>query len=323
MGVLGSDPGQRLDRGRQVNQLDQSVAHARGNRHLGRWFDHEWDARETVVRRENAIRRRAEVVRGVVGDHHAGARIGCRSSVALLRAALRGRQALVAGEPAPAAAARRRPARPPASPRALARPALLGRGATPRRRLAPASRAGAAGDGAPLAPAGLAALLVVALPAADGTAAAAAGGAGPDPPALGGEPAVGHRAHPGRAPQAGHRRQQRLHPPLPVAARAAAAEPDLGHVPAQPRARDLGRRPPDRPDPHLQDAVRALLHHPRPPGAGPRGGDGAPDRGLGVAAAHRGDGRGAASRRTSSGIATASTAATSPLAPRPWGSRRC
>ena len=62
---------------------------------------------------------------------------------------------------------------------------------------------------------------------------------------------------------------------------------------------------------HLPHALRALLHHPRPPGTGPRGGDGAPDRGLGVAAAHRGDALGPPARRTSSGIATASTAATS------------
>jgi hypothetical protein len=126
-------------------------------------------------------------------------------------------------EPAPAAATRRRAAHPAASSRTLARPALLGHGATPRDGLAPAPRAGAPGDGAPLAP-----LLAVALAEAGRTAPADAGSAGPDPPALGGEPAVGHRAHSGRAAQAGDRRRQRLHAALPLVSGAAAAEPDPG-----------------------------------------------------------------------------------------------
>src|SRR5687768_11658718 len=111
----------------------------------------------------------------------------------------------------------------------------------PRHRLAPPSRAGAPGDGAPLAPTGLAALLVVALPTANREATAAAGGARPDPSPLGGEPPVGHGAHPRRTAEAGDRRRQRVHPPLPVASRAPATDPDLGHLPAAPRPCDLGR----------------------------------------------------------------------------------
>ncbi|CAA9290295.1 MAG: hypothetical protein AVDCRST_MAG77-4619, partial [uncultured Chloroflexi bacterium] len=194
-----------------------------------------------------------------------------------------------AGEPAPAPATRRRAAHPPASRCALARSAVLGCGAPAVRRLAPAPAAGATADGAPLARAGLAPLLVVALPPADGAATAARGSAGPDPPPLGREPPVGHRAYPRRTAQARHRRQQRLHPPLPLASRAAATEPDLGHVPAHPRARPLGSRSVHRADDYLQDAVRAVLHRPQPPRAGARGGDGTSHRHLGVAAGHRGD----------------------------------
>jgi hypothetical protein len=102
-------------------------------------------------------------------------------------------------EPASAAAARRRPPRPPAPAAPAARPGVLGAGPPPVRGLAPAPRAGAAGDGAPLAPARLAAFLVVALPETNGATTAAAGGPRPDPSALGREPAVGHGAHPGRA----------------------------------------------------------------------------------------------------------------------------
>src|SRR5688500_2125210 len=109
------------------------------------------------------------------------------------------------GEPAPAAAARRGAARTASPAAGLARPALLDRGAPHLRRLAHESRVGAAGDGAPLAPAGLAPLLVVALTAARGAAAVARGGARPDPPPLGGEPALGHRAPPRRTAQAWHR----------------------------------------------------------------------------------------------------------------------
>jgi hypothetical protein len=104
-------------------------------------------------------------------------------------------------------------------------PALLGRGATPRDELASPSRAGAAGDGAPLAPAGLAAPLVVALPEADWAATFDAGRAGLDQSALRREPALGHGTHPRRIAHARPRRWQRLHRALPVASCATATEP--------------------------------------------------------------------------------------------------
>jgi len=50
---------------------------------------------------------------------------------------------------------------------------------------------------------------------------------------------VGHRAHPRRATQAGHRRQQSLDPTLSLARANALTEPDLAHVPAQPRPPSL------------------------------------------------------------------------------------
>src|SRR4051812_3508579 len=67
------------------------------------------------------------------------------------------------GEPAPPAAAGRRPAGPPAPAAPAPRPAVLDNRPPGLRRLAPASRAGAAGDGVALAPPWLAAPLVVAL----------------------------------------------------------------------------------------------------------------------------------------------------------------
>ncbi len=50
---------------------------------------------------------------------------------------------------------------------------------------------------------------------------------------------MGHRAHPRRATQAGHRRQQSLDPTLSLARANALTEPDLAHVPAQPRPPSL------------------------------------------------------------------------------------
>src|SRR5262245_61427185 len=63
---------------------------------------------------------------------------------------------------------------PPAAP--APRPAVLGGDLPSLRRPAPAPRLGAAGDRAPAAPPRLAALLVVALPPADGAPAPAGGG---------------------------------------------------------------------------------------------------------------------------------------------------
>ncbi len=50
---------------------------------------------------------------------------------------------------------------------------------------------------------------------------------------------MGHRAHPRRATQAGHRRQQSLDPTLSLARANALTKPDLTHVPAQPRPPSL------------------------------------------------------------------------------------
>src|SRR5262245_49164548 len=80
------------------------------------------------------------------------------------------------GEPAPPAATGRRPPCPPAPAAPAPRPAVLGGDLPGLRRPAPAPRGGPAGDGAPVAPPRLAALLVVALPPPDGAPAPAGGG---------------------------------------------------------------------------------------------------------------------------------------------------
>ena len=76
-----------------------------------------------------------------------------------------------------------------------------------------------------------------------GTAAAERRGPRADRRDGAGQPVVGQRAHPGRAAQAGDRRQQALDPALPAARPRPPAEPDLAHVPRQPRPGDLGGGP--------------------------------------------------------------------------------
>src|SRR5262249_6585583 len=100
------------------------------------------------------------------------------------------------GEPAPAAAAGRGPPRPPAPAAPAPRPAVLDGGPSRLRRLAPSSRAGAAGDRTPVAPPRLAAVLVVALPPPHGAPARARRGPRPDRSDVAGQPPVGRRAHP-------------------------------------------------------------------------------------------------------------------------------
>ena len=120
--------------------------------------------------------------------------------------------------------------------------ALLGAGPAALAALAPAPGPRPAGDGRPLAPAGLAALLALEVPPAARAAAAERRGPRADRDDGPGQPAVGQRADPGRAAQAGDRRQQALDPALPAARPRPPAEPDLAHVPGQPRRQRSGRR---------------------------------------------------------------------------------
>src|SRR5579864_7038738 len=90
-----------------------------------------------------------------------------------------------------------------------------------------------------------------------------------------------------RAPQARHRGQFSLDPPLPPASPVAAAQPELAHLPCQPCSGDLGRRPLGRPDADLPDALRHLLHQSWESPACPLRGNRQSDRRLGLAAANR------------------------------------
>ena len=62
----------------------------------------------------------------------------------------------------------------------------------------------------------------------------------------------------------------------------------LAHLPGQPRPPALGGRPARRADADVQDALRPRAHRPRPPRAGARRRDGAPDGRVGLAAGGRG-----------------------------------
>jgi hypothetical protein len=84
------------------------------------------------------------------------------------------------------------------------------------------------------------------------------------------ESALGHRAHPRRAAEAGHRRQQPLDPPLSPAGTRPPAESELADLPGQSSAGHLGGRFLRGPDAHVQDAARAAVDRPRPAGARPR-----------------------------------------------------
>ena len=90
-------------------------------------------------------------------------------------------------------------------------------------------------------------------------------GSGPDPAPGSGEPALGGRAHPGRAADARVRRECGDRAPLPAAGAPAATLPTLTHVPPEPSRRDLGGRLPHRADPHIRDLVRLLRDLARPP----------------------------------------------------------
>jgi hypothetical protein len=137
-------------------------------------------------------------------------------------------------------------------------------------------------------------VLAVALAFTRRPTAAQSGGPGPDRPHVRGGPIGRQRADPRRAARAGDRREHPLRPALPVASARTTAEPDLAHLLARSRARHLGGRPVRGADPHLQGALRPGGHRPWPARAGAPGGDGAPDRRLGVAPAGGGDGLGPA-----------------------------
>ncbi|CAA9239430.1 MAG: hypothetical protein AVDCRST_MAG77-1447, partial [uncultured Chloroflexi bacterium] len=156
-------------------------------------------------------------------------------------------------------------------------------------RLAAAPRGGHAGHRGPVAPRRLAPVLAVALSLSGRTTTAHSRSAGADRAHVAGEPVVGQRAHSGRVAQAGDSGEQPLHPAVPLASPGAATEPELAHLSGQPRARHLGGGPAGGADAHLQDPVRAAVHHPRPARAGASGGDGAPQRRLGLAAGGRGN----------------------------------
>jgi hypothetical protein len=81
---------------------------------------------------------------------------------------------------------------------------------------------------------------VVALSPPDGPPAPPCAGPRPDRPHRPGQPAMWHRAPPGRAAPAGHRRQFRLDPPRPLARPDAATRPVLAHLLGQPRHPALG-----------------------------------------------------------------------------------
>src|SRR2546425_8847741 len=83
--------------------------------------------------------------------------------------------------------------------------------------LAAAPSPGPAGDGSTLAPQGLAPLLDLEVTHQAGPASPECRGQDADRPDVQGESALGERAHPWRTAEARHRRQQPLHPALPVA----------------------------------------------------------------------------------------------------------
>ena len=138
-------------------------------------------------------------------------------------------------------------------------------------------------------------------------------------------PLWGSGAHPGRAAQAGHRRQQPLHPPLPRGAgRAPPPEPDLAHLPARTTRTAIWAA-----DLFIVQTLTfktlyvLLFITPRPPRAGAPGGHGAPHRRVGVAPAGRGDAVGPPAEAPHPRPGRASTAATSGRGRRRSASRRC
>src|SRR5262245_45180807 len=148
-----------------------------------------------------------------------------------------------------------------ATPSAPAHPrqAVLARRPRAPTRLVPPPSPGHARHRRELAPPGLAAPLALALPRRTRAPAAERGGPRPHRSDRPGQSVLGRRAHPGRAPQARHRRQQALHPAPPTTRAGPTAAPELADLPAQPPGERLGGRSPDRPDRHVPHAVRPAV----------------------------------------------------------------
>src|SRR5262245_8601519 len=136
-----------------------------------------------------------------------------------VRSRSRQRSCRVSGREPRAAPAARRPDAPHSDAAAAApvRQGLLGAGPAALAALEPTPGRGPAGDGPPLAPAGLEALLALEVPLAAREAAAERRGPRTDRRDGAGQPDVGQRADPRRVVQAGDHRQQALGPAVPAA----------------------------------------------------------------------------------------------------------
>ena len=164
---------------------------------------------------------------------------------------------------------------------------------------------GAAGDGHPLAPPGVARVLDVEEPSpTPGPAAYQQRAARAHREERNREPALGRRPHPGRATRARLRGERGDGEVLSAEGAAPSAVPVLANLPRQAPPAALGCGLLHRADAHLQDAVRLLLHHARAPPHRSFQRDGTSDSAVGVASVAGGDAVGAAARNRRRASAT-------------------
>ena len=188
-----------------------------------------------------------------------------------------------AREPGPSAAAHRADPSARSHSNEASRPSLLVVALPVLARLAFPAGDGAARDGHPLAPHGVARVLDVEAPSpTPGPAAYQQRAARAHREDRNREPAPGRRPHPGRATRARLRGERGDGEVLSAEGAAASAVPVLANLPRQPPPAAPGCGLLHRADAHLQDAVR-LLHHARAPPHRAFQRDGTSDSAVGVA----------------------------------------
>src|SRR5437764_3409027 len=166
--------------------------------------------------------------------------------------------------PAPSSTRGANPADQEATSSARPRQTVVGRGPRSARRLAPTPGLCPARERHPLASAGLAPLLALALPQTTGPATPQRRGVRTDRDDDAGQSALGQRTHPRRIAEAWTGCLETLDPALQTARTREPIQPDLAHVPGQPRPPCVGCGPAHGADPHVQDPVRARVHRPWP-----------------------------------------------------------